>query len=417
MPYDSGRRPAEGLSILTSRQNMQPERLLAKDEASRGVEPSQRASLTFTNGAKDTSLTLPLANTLFTNGRHSTLLKTTWTAENGGWVKLGSEEKNQQVIVALHDTQTLHSRIPAIPLTIGRRVVRCFGNIVRQIDLGTGSPEPASRELEVVMDQYLNTRDLAKENIAVWALIVPKEYGIDGSTLRPPSELLMDQDEVKAIWQRRRGDESYVRRFLDRGAVLCRVLSGGGGWGIKQGLLSLDPQTAYSAGGAENADMPDFPSLEYQQTIDGPQSAALKSLAHADDWIQFFVAESENGARGAVEPSKASITSSSNSGQGEVVFGTAPSTLDDASGNHLENCESDSLDYAVVTIEAGHFGALSECGIFLDLRTRLAESSQSEDGVTKTKIDLPFSYFYQNIECSIRHPHPLASPMAVHSSR
>lgn len=102
----------------------------------------------------------------------------------------------------------LSPSIPLRALTDPRRVHAAVGNILKLLSDDNGVPIPASEELEVaVVNPVLNFG-----GVDVFARITPY--------LPNPQEGILSRD-----------------------ARLHRVLSGGGGWGTKVGLLALDPQT------------------------------------------------------------------------------------------------------------------------------------------------------------------------------
>ena len=60
---------------------------------------------------------------------------------------------------------------------------------------------------------------MPRDHADVWAFITPKDVRASFTTIS--------------------------RRAFSKGCQLRKVLSGGGGWGVKQGLLSLDPDADY----------------------------------------------------------------------------------------------------------------------------------------------------------------------------
>jgi hypothetical protein len=166
---------------------------------------------------------------------------------------------------------------------------------------------------------------------------------------------------------------------LDEIDANSSAVSGGGGWGSKQGLLSLDPQTTYNTVKEARFDFSDA-SLEEQQT------SALGNIAQEGASIQFFVAGEHRKNGESVAYDVAGILRKT------LVLGGVPSTVDDVPKSNQET--SDKELYSL----PGHFGCVSESGIYLqdkDLK------SMSTDGIAstepnavphQTKIDLPFSY-------------------------
>src|SRR5439155_7008402 len=80
---------------------------------------------------------LPLANTMFRNGRISTLLVSRWRKSHvvGRFEKIEQIEKHSALIhpAPASDTIALDWDIPVVPLTPPRQVVSGLGNIVRQV--------------------------------------------------------------------------------------------------------------------------------------------------------------------------------------------------------------------------------------------------------------------------------------------
>ncbi len=124
-------------------------------------------------------VTLPLANTVFQNGRRSTLYASRWDVRDGGSVALRMKDpKITQQIAAKGDSvdQAL-SIIPLLPLTPPRKIVAGLGNIVRQVEVD-GSVTPASRELEAIMPSIFEERAQREpisspRPIGVWCWVIP----------------------------------------------------------------------------------------------------------------------------------------------------------------------------------------------------------------------------------------------------
>ncbi|KAF4626155.1 hypothetical protein G7Y89_g12006 [Cudoniella acicularis] len=246
---------------------------LWENEDHAGHNEDLLSSLTFSGSdAKwDTDLTLPLANTLFTNGRKSTLIISKWQLSRGSFKKVKSFEKKNQTINVFNGMKSLEPSIPVLPLTPPRTIASGLGNIVRTLQFGQEDIGPASRELEECVDEYLKLSKDANQSspkFSVWALIIPDHI------MRPLEELQGFRIDLtpKQISSYRQGKQ-YVGFWISKGAIFARVVSGGGGWGLKQGLLSLDPETSYS-----NIDdiLPDS-SMSFQEQ----QSSALGNIAQS----------------------------------------------------------------------------------------------------------------------------------------
>lgn len=198
-------------------------------------------------GIDGLTVTMPLANTLFTNGRYSTLLVSKWKVDGTTIHNLKCmEKKNQLVEVESPKPRSLPiatESARAIPLTLPRRIVSGLGNIVRQLASDTEGAQPASRELEANVHSYLAAAakqrvSIVDEKIRVWALIVPehlaKEFlessptelhfheNIFGRLLRYPVErgthpVKRVQSSVPML------PGESLGYWISKGAMLCRV--------------------------------------------------------------------------------------------------------------------------------------------------------------------------------------------------
>lgn len=190
----------------------------------------QRSDLVSKGKRSSTSeITLPLANTLFANGRHSTLLASRWRlSPNKLFTKLRSTEKRNQVVNVFEDKYAgiPPSHIPAIPLTPVRRIVSGLGNIVRQLHFAAEGPGPASRELEANVTEYLRVIQRPNTTVSVWALITPLE-SLPDAPPEPPFDILTNQDAVKQFWREGIPNTKFIGHWLERGATLCRVRTSG----------------------------------------------------------------------------------------------------------------------------------------------------------------------------------------------
>ena len=148
----------------------------------------------------------------------------------------------------------VYSQLPLQPLTPPRKIAEGLGNILKSVEQ-PGACQGASLELESAVAKYLDT--LAPEDVpsrvGVYARLTTQEPAAAGV-----SELL-----------------------LYPGARLHRVMSGGGGWGSKMGLLSLDPQY--------DQDVARFES-EFSARFDGKEGGESEGIVKKGHWIQFFAA-------------------------------------------------------------------------------------------------------------------------------
>lgn len=155
------------------------------------ADPDQPSSLSILLPRKRTdkdariSVTLPLANTLFSNGRRSTLLASEWrlAAEfsNTHVEMVRSAEKHTQVIDLpcsfLFDQVQVQA--PLVPITHPRKILEGLGNIIAKVQVD-GESYPASMELQTNIPRLIEARRaLARSSpvsgaIGVWAMIYPR---------------------------------------------------------------------------------------------------------------------------------------------------------------------------------------------------------------------------------------------------
>lgn len=162
------------------------------------------------SGAKIT-VDLPLANTLFHNGRRTTFLASQWRIfkperyYGKDVTLLRMEEKRTQRLELLVPPKAQRPTLvsPLVPITYPRRIVEGLGNILAKVEID-GEPSPASKEIQVNVPRLLEARrtwsdakpDAKPEpaRIGVWALIIPEimmtrreAHGAmaDGLALRP----------------------------------------------------------------------------------------------------------------------------------------------------------------------------------------------------------------------------------------
>ncbi|RDL36790.1 uncharacterized protein BP5553_06142 [Venustampulla echinocandica] len=368
--------PPQGLSFLHGRSKDILPGLWDKEDSS-APSNEKLSTLTFSGGQKHPmDLTVPLANTLFTTGKYSTLLASRWRATDGSFTKVKFVDKRRQIINVfdgMHQDKTMMS-IPAIPLTPNRRITEGLGNIIRKLDFGAGGIGPASRELESAVHAYIKTNPMSY----VWAFITPKDVAeagpVDSYNGPFPVTKHTNGGEVDQL------HPIYIARRILRGDILCRVLSGGGGWGNKQGLLSLDPQTTYYG--------KNHVPLEFShRTMEEQQTSALGILAEPGAFIQFFTTKpgSNEITRTQVSGSDPSVRS--------VVVGTIPSPVD---GIAME-ISDDAND--TIEIQGGHFGCVSQAGLYI-------HKDRENKEPYETKVDLPYSFFYSGTASAFPPAHP-----------
>jgi len=124
-------------------------------------------------------VTLPLANTVFENGKRSTLYASEWDVSNEGSVNLRTRDAKitQEITSIGNPVNHMSSTIPLLPLTPPRKIMASLGNIIRQVEVD-GSVTPASKELEAIIPRIFEER--ARHNptsiprpIGVWCWVIP----------------------------------------------------------------------------------------------------------------------------------------------------------------------------------------------------------------------------------------------------
>lgn len=143
--------------------------------------------------------------------------------------------------------------------------------------------------------------------------------------------------------------------------LIIVAVSGGGGWGKKQGLLSLDPETKYSLS-SEEEDLDSF-IRSFSSQHDGK---AQEGVVAPGSYVQYFVSPPAT-AKPALSPTQSSFAN--------VAFGASESALaeDTASTEGPSGWE----------IVPGHFGAVSSHGLFI------ASQGNKLAHTTETKLDVP----------------------------
>ncbi|CZR51262.1 uncharacterized protein PAC_01137 [Phialocephala subalpina] len=348
--------------------------LKEKDDSDKSPSPTKPAAITFGKGHRRLDhVTVPLANTIFQNGKPSFFQHTRWDAKDGQYIlrKKWDDKRWGSIFAFAGINKPLFSFLPARPVTPFRAIESGMGNIVRELRFDGGDVGPASRELETVVSEI--SESLGGTTVDIWALIAPNEV-------------------VSAVAENmpEHGPE-YVGFWLDKGATICRVVSGGGGWGPKQGLLSLDPQTTYTTTEASS-------ELSTERDV-----TSLGSLAQPGASIQFLAIDNDLPRPLAARKLPAIGERKS------IVFGAIPSTIDEILKVSSEG-QATKYNYRV-----GHFGCVSGSGIFYS-RDRpnpvgkskadavskspeepAANSNQAPPSlITHTKIDLPYSYIYMD---------------------
>ncbi|KAJ4364885.1 hypothetical protein N0V85_009266 [Neurospora sp. IMI 360204] len=297
-------------------------------------------------------VTLPLANTSYATSTAAQQRGTTpHILEVSAWARSPEKQKLRPIHVEANtrthvtiQTTSLKQPWPSetwfqlLPITSPRKIVSGLGNILKQVEID-GESAPASKELEHVIPKLLSMRASSHRPIKktsdshavkVWALIIPDEVYQKYAKLQPLFDLSMqfppvldlskqfppvfdlsmqfpppfDLESATTADEKRLAGRcsKALQGLLVAGCHIREILSGGGGWGAKQGLLSLDPQdrdncrktsTTSSKDSenneAEEDDDDDMEGLErFLRTLRGEQNVG--DIASPGSWVQFFVA-------------------------------------------------------------------------------------------------------------------------------
>ena len=368
--------------------------------SSEGLSPSETGAIDFIiaeHSVKDAryrdTLRLPLANTVFQTGMPTTMFLSDWkTTGHVGDLKMTSKTDISQHGIRLSGRNSSWKtestlNIPLLPLTLPRLVEGCMGNIIRRVVDSDGKTVQASSELENVVPRFFASRGQPAQSTVAWALVIP---GALKDTISARTEELLSirhEDAVstkpehlwECLW---RSDppiwNKIVSQALSEGARLHRVLSGGGGWGKKAGLLSLDPVP--NNGPAESSSESDPEDFE----------STLTPVVRDGDAIQFFISPKSDLTREATESDNYETVANRPRFQKfwGWELGTVPSTMDSIPGESWQHKPTDKD--SITTMLVGSFGALTEGAMTL---SRFRQIPQGGSIDTST-IDVPFSRFW-----------------------
>ncbi|KAJ5439739.1 uncharacterized protein N7458_010737 [Penicillium daleae] len=313
---------------------------------------------------------LRLANTVFVNGKESTLFGMRWTRDGttNAYTLASTIDLTSCAVTSTPSSVGVSLTLPLYPIGERRKVIASMGNILRQIskssDPTSQEPIPASSELEKDLPRYIKEHNITDQRVSVWALVEKPDVMIADHNLPTQDDLIQS---------------------LTQGSKLHRVVSGGGGWGKKQGLLSLDPEVNFSGSARRDAlvgldqlfnpstnaesDLPPF----LAKGLVGDDLSLLSQVATAGDFIQFFVSVDPTGVQGAV-------ASDANASDGNITyrFGMVSSAEEIASSEAVDGTYK-------ITVLPNCFGALSEKAIAYG--QPVAQGGETSESCTK--LDIP----------------------------
>ncbi|KAF4497088.1 v-type c subunit family [Fusarium agapanthi] len=359
-------KPIQGISILRGNLDGILPGLWTEAPPKEWSDGGKVSALTMDLGSPH--ITIPLTNTTFQNHRTSTLIISRYDLSAGSpkLIEQTDKKHSQKVIIPvqkrLSSINDLGIWAPLVPLTQPRVVTESFGNIVRRVDIEDESV-PASTELEPAVDElHASKSDLVQSPMGIWAMITPPTFVQSGGSspyVNPdPEATFADGQSITELMDVTSDQLGILYR---QGGRLYQVLSGGGGWGPKKGLLSLDPEQTHFVVSEEEE------MQRFIQAMEGGNFVPVSSK------IQFFASADAS----ASEPVGNKQTETG------VVFGTASKV-------EVETDVNPSQPEALLL--ENHFGALSNVGIFV---TSSDASMFSKPGFNNDwKLNVPNSRIY-----------------------
>ncbi|KAK1035828.1 hypothetical protein LTS16_014231 [Friedmanniomyces endolithicus] len=343
----------------------------------------------------------------------STLVHTRYKNEVNKGLVIDEQQhlEAQSVVLPFRKTNgAVSTEVPLVPLTPLRVVRNSMGNIIRALSSATAheemrdkatpsEPQPASQELEAAVTAYFKALGMPPEAVNVWALILPiiSRSGLNNEG--PVSRRLraLRPEAIPETWTSEAAlmdlcMDTLIPRYFRSGGRLHRVLSGGGGWGKKAGLLSLDPDSKYSSRDlrADEGWEFDFDD-ESDGAVEKQQRQALGEIVTEGESVMFLLAPRETEC---FTQSRAKTWSYLNSSDLAAVFGAVPSTIDTVPEERSNDPGSAADRPPHVHHRPNFFGALSEGGLALTITSNPEFENTKHRGRvnSQTKLDVPFSH-------------------------
>lgn len=355
------------------------------------------------------TIRIPLANTVFQTGTQTTLFEATWERKSteNAFTLVARQDAIYQRLSMVHfhgpgprSGSNWSLSIPLLPLTVPRKVEGCMGNIVRRIIGADEKSVTASMELESVVPRFFKARGEPAQTTAAWALVIPREMKdtiikrtnklIADNVARGGEPSSADPNSWDSLWQNTPAIwNEFVSQAVTGGARLHRVLSGGGGWGKKAGILSLDPVPSVGTT-QENGvlDVQGGDPIDFEST--------LTPVTRDGDFIQFFITPSsdlvQQASKNDNEGELQGIYDSSGELGASIQLGTVPSTMDSIPGQSWQHSPTASGN---VFVFQQAFGALVEGGLSFTQSQEQTEKGKPPVSSVQhiSMIDVPFSRF------------------------
>lgn len=349
-----------------------------------------------------TTVKVPLANTLFTTGEIYTMFVTQWRKHKSSSTfekTLHQRVQHQDVHLPLRKASytleqltsqsrdqssqaegpSLTIKLPLVALTPPRKITTSMENIIRQLEDG-----PASLELEAAVSAYFEQSNMAPEAASVWALVLPKRlvehHSAHATLAMAAADGELSRMTINVNGRVREVFSNAPSSLLLRGARLHKVTSGGGGWGNKAGLLSLDKDVDFIPASDRYSD--DAASiLDLDTFVD--ESDLVIDVTSPGDYVRFYISPNPD-YESLFEPNDSS--SPLEFERETLEFGVLPESFNEYDMPPPTQAE---LDGPNIKALSNHFGVMSEVGLSF---------AQSADAVrVQTKIDVPYARIsYQN---------------------
>jgi hypothetical protein len=372
------------------------------------------------------------ANTLFVNGLQSTMFTESWVWNDG---KVGEPEflrhsarEHLDRINMTHFARDSSLTAPLQRLTETREISMCMGNVISKL-VGKGKVEPtsASLELEEKVSALMKSKEATSGTLNVFALITPeKGRGREHKPGQVASTQMLGYKEAAEPTGGAAEDQrtlNSIRLAITKGAHLHRVTSGGGGWGKKQGLLSLEPAVGFDSEQSNVSPPRVAEAFEESLETDVPTwDRHSLQVASPGDTIEFFgtfwskeeeeVLLGQGSSKAAEKAPNTRLWDDktwTDDAASKVTWGVIPpqdsngASIVPTFGNHL------------ITLPH-YFGMLSERGMALQRMDydcdagASAESAAESERVTEiTRIDVPhtlLTYSMANVKGRSRRVNP-----------
>ncbi|KIX05446.1 uncharacterized protein Z518_06318 [Rhinocladiella mackenziei CBS 650.93] len=327
-------------------------------------------------------VTLPVANTLFVNGRHTTLLEDEWkvTASDSGVTidhYRGRSLKHLQVNVGCQADAFLDGcSVPLQRLTPPRKVIKSMGNVLSQIEI-EGKAVPASQELEKAVSDHISGDSTPGSHspLLIYALIrSPTESDVEEGDA--PGSSTGKSTPLQTLWQ---------------DARLFKVTGGGGGWGKRQGLLSLETAVDFETHDGTVG----FPDLDTMEVL--PLERRPQGMSRQNSTVEFLISPAGKAPQSPWTGAGRQRSSKSRRTAQTFILGTASNLASLEMPHQPGVLQNNKIPNVMVLPD--HFGMISYGGAALGSDETPASKEQvvSFRGVpltmSRTRLDVPNSSF------------------------